>query len=85
MNEQTKQLAFEVGIGFLYGDNSAIKSLERFAELVRADERNKHAVNGALVMSFFDGGVKVILRINKSVSVTKKGSIIIKDKKGKGK
>ena len=39
MNEQIKQLAFRVGIGFLYGDNSAIKSLGRFAELVRADER----------------------------------------------
>lgn len=36
---------------------------------------------GTLVLSFCDGAVVVHLRANKTVSVTKKGSIIIKDKK----
>jgi hypothetical protein len=36
---------------------------------------------GALVMSFCNGEVIVEIRSNKIVSVTKKGSIIIKDKK----
>jgi hypothetical protein len=36
---------------------------------------------GTVVLSFCDGAVVVHLRVNKSVSVTKKGSIIIKDKK----
>ena len=36
---------------------------------------------GTVVLSFCNGNVVVHLRVNKSVSVTKKGSIIIKDKK----
>jgi hypothetical protein len=38
---------------------------------------------GVLVLSFCGGAVEVHLRANKSVTVTKKGSIIIKDKKPK--
>ena len=36
---------------------------------------------GTLVLSFCDGAVVIHLKTNKLVTVTKKGSIIIKDKK----